>query len=72
VTEQPRGRENLRFWDLIDLMLLEELLGNDLANVREASADREGRDGLSVVRVVVAVAIVVAVAGVCPGVPGEP
>ena len=37
VTEQPPGRENLRFWDLIDLMLLEELLGDDLARVREAA-----------------------------------
>jgi Nucleotidyl transferase AbiEii toxin, Type IV TA system len=37
VTEQPLGRENLRFWDLIDLMLLEQLLGNDLAEVREAA-----------------------------------
>ena len=37
VTEQPPGRENLRFWDLIDLMLLEELLGDDLAGVREAA-----------------------------------
>jgi hypothetical protein len=31
------GRENLRFWDLIDLMLVEELLGDDLAEVREAA-----------------------------------
>jgi hypothetical protein len=30
VTEHTPGRENLRFWDLIDLMLLEELIGNDL------------------------------------------
>ncbi|WP_028065615.1 nucleotidyl transferase AbiEii/AbiGii toxin family protein [Solirubrobacter soli] len=37
VTEQPPGRENLRFWDLIDLMLLEELLEDDLAEVREAA-----------------------------------
>jgi hypothetical protein len=37
VTEQPPGRENLRFWDLIDLMLLEELLRSDLAEVREAA-----------------------------------
>ncbi len=37
VTEQPPGRENLRFWDLIDLMLLEELLGDALARVREAA-----------------------------------
>ncbi|WP_028065639.1 nucleotidyl transferase AbiEii/AbiGii toxin family protein [Solirubrobacter soli] len=37
VTEQPPGRDNLRFWDLIDLMLLEELLGGDLAQVREAA-----------------------------------
>jgi hypothetical protein len=37
VTEQPPGRGNLRFWDLIDLMLLERLLGDDLATVREAA-----------------------------------
>jgi hypothetical protein len=37
VTERPPGRENLRFWDLIDLMLLEELLVDDLAEVREAA-----------------------------------
>jgi hypothetical protein len=37
VTEQPPGRENLRFWDLIDLMLLEKLIGDDLAEVREAA-----------------------------------
>jgi hypothetical protein len=37
VTEQPPGRENLRFWDVIDLMLLEELFGDDLAEVREAA-----------------------------------
>lgn len=37
VTEQPTGRENLRFWDLIDLILLRDLLGEgDLAAVREA------------------------------------
>jgi hypothetical protein len=37
VTEQPPDRENLRFWDLIDLILLRELLGeDDLASVREA------------------------------------
>lgn len=36
VTEQPEGRENLRFWDLIDLILLRELVGEDLATVREA------------------------------------
>lgn len=37
VTEQPPDRHNLRFWDLIDLMLLEDLLGGDLANVGEAA-----------------------------------
>jgi hypothetical protein len=37
VTEQPEDRENLRFWDLIDLILLRDLLGEDgLAAVREA------------------------------------
>lgn len=37
VTEQPDDRENLRFWDLIDLILLRELLGKDnLAAVRDA------------------------------------
>jgi hypothetical protein len=38
VTEQPPDRQNLRFWDLIDLMLLEQLLGDDLTRVREAAA----------------------------------
>jgi len=37
VTEQPPGRQNLRFWDLIDLMLLDELIGDDLGGVREAA-----------------------------------
>ena len=37
VTERPPGRENLRFWDLIDLILLEGLLGDDLAKVPEAA-----------------------------------
>jgi Nucleotidyl transferase AbiEii toxin, Type IV TA system len=36
VTEQPRDRANLRYWDLIDLILLRELLGEDLAAVRDA------------------------------------
>jgi hypothetical protein len=36
VTEQPPDRENLRFWDLIDLMLLREILQGDLRSVREA------------------------------------
>ncbi len=36
VTEQPRDRANLRYWDLIDLILLRELLGEGLAAVREA------------------------------------
>ncbi len=37
VTEQPRDRRNLRFWDVVDLLLLAELLGRDLARVREAA-----------------------------------
>lgn len=38
VTEQPENRENLRFWDLIDLILLRELLDEEgLGAVREAS-----------------------------------
>jgi hypothetical protein len=37
VTEQPSGRPNLRFWDLIDLILLEDLLDEDLTPVREAA-----------------------------------
>lgn len=37
VTEQPADRENLRFWDLIDLILLRELLGEGgLVAVHEA------------------------------------
>lgn len=36
VTERPVDRENLRFWDLIDLILLRELLEGDLSAVREA------------------------------------
>jgi hypothetical protein len=37
VTEQPEDRENLRFWDLIDLILLRELLAEEgLGAVREA------------------------------------
>lgn len=37
MTEQPADRENLRFWDLIDLILLRELLGEGgLAAVHEA------------------------------------
>lgn len=39
VTEQPDGRVNHRFWDLIDLQLQRELLGDDLARVREACAE---------------------------------
>lgn len=35
VTEQPSDRENLRFWDLIDLILLRELI-TDLRPVGEA------------------------------------
>jgi hypothetical protein len=37
VTEQPPDRTNLRFWDLIDLMLLEALLEHDLTPVRDAA-----------------------------------
>jgi hypothetical protein len=45
VTEQPDGRTNHRFWDLIDLQLQRELLGNDLARVREACVEIfAGRD----------------------------
>ena len=37
VTERPEDRENLRFWDLIDLILLRELLDEGgLGAVREA------------------------------------
>ena len=45
VTEQPDGRTNHRFWDLIDLQLQRELLGNDLARVREA-ASRSSLDAI--------------------------
>lgn len=38
VTEEPEGRENLRFWDLMDLTLLRELL-HDLKPVREACVE---------------------------------
>jgi hypothetical protein len=45
VTEQPDGRTNHRFWDLIDLQLQRELLGDDLARVREACVEIfAGRD----------------------------
>lgn len=45
VTEQPDGRANHRFWDLVDLQLQRELLGNDLARVREACVEIfTGRD----------------------------
>jgi hypothetical protein len=37
VTEQPPDRPNLRFWDLIDLMLLEGLIGENVGHVREAA-----------------------------------
>ena len=37
VTEQPPDRANLRFWDLIDLILLEALLEDDLTPVRDAA-----------------------------------
>lgn len=36
VTERPDDRENLRFWDLIDLVFLREILSGDLVSVREA------------------------------------
>ncbi len=37
VTEEPAdGRPNLRYWDLIDLILLRALLEEDLSRVREA------------------------------------
>lgn len=39
VTEQPDGRTNHRFWDLIDLQLQRELIGDDLARVREACVE---------------------------------
>ena len=39
VTEQPDARTNHRYWDLIDLQLQRELLGNDLARVREACVE---------------------------------
>lgn len=44
VTEQPDGRANHRFWDLIDLQFQRELLGNDLARVREACVDIRDSD----------------------------
>jgi len=36
VSERPPDRENLRFWDLIDLILLAEMLPKDLRSLREA------------------------------------
>lgn len=36
VSERPLDRENLRFWDLIDLILLSEVLQEELGSVREA------------------------------------
>jgi Nucleotidyl transferase AbiEii toxin, Type IV TA system len=36
VTERPEDRENLRFWDLIDLIFLREIQSGDLVSVREA------------------------------------
>lgn len=45
VTEQPDGRTNHRYWDLIDLQLQRELLGNDLVRVRQACVKTfAGRD----------------------------
>jgi hypothetical protein len=38
VTERPSDRENLRFWDLIDLILLSEILQGEFGSVREACA----------------------------------
>lgn len=38
VTEQPQDRENLRFWDLMDLILLRALL-QDLGPIREACVE---------------------------------
>jgi hypothetical protein len=38
VTERPADRENARYWDLIDLLLLRDLL-KDLAPVREACVE---------------------------------
>jgi hypothetical protein len=37
VTEQPPDRANLRFWDLIDVILLEGLLDDDLTPLRDAA-----------------------------------
>lgn len=45
VTEQPEDRENFRFWDLIDLILLRELLDGDLASVRQACVTTFGTRG---------------------------
>ncbi len=45
VTERPPGRTNHRYWDLIDLLLQRELLGDDLIRVREACVGTfAGRD----------------------------
>jgi hypothetical protein len=45
VTEQPEGRANHRYWDLIDLQLQRELLGDDLVRTREACVETfAGRD----------------------------
>ena len=38
VTEQPSDRENARYWDLIDLLLLRDLV-EDLSTVREACTE---------------------------------
>lgn len=46
VTEQPEGRANHRYWDLIDLQIQRELLGNDLARVREACVETFAGRGL--------------------------
>ncbi len=42
VTEQPSDRANLRYWDLVDLILLRDLLDSDLAATREACIETFG------------------------------
>lgn len=39
VTERPPDRPNLRYWDLIDLILLRELVSGDLPSVRAACVE---------------------------------
>jgi hypothetical protein len=44
VSERPPDTPNLRYWDLIDLILLRELVGDDLPAVRTACVEIfEGR-----------------------------